>query len=308
MKTGASGIFYLGKGGAGKTTIAALTAVALSQQRYPTALISMDPAHNLFDIFQIQSSDTTIDLSVNLRLEEIDPATWLKKYLKTIEEQISRSYQYLTSLGLEKNLQILRYAPGLEEYALLYAYKAIREKYAGYRYLIIDMPPTALALRFFALPQLSQIWLAQLVKMRKTILEKAKIIEDIHKKRLDQVPDRILKKLNSLMEENKNISAQFSPEGNSSLYIVMNNDKLSVEESVDIYEKFQISGLTISGFILNKAGSADERLMTHEVFRQPFILKLQESAKPLIGLEMLSGFASGTVFQTFISDLIQQQK
>jgi len=308
MKKDARKIFYLGKGGAGKTTIAALTAVALSQKKYPTALISMDPAHNLFDIFQIQSTHTTVDLSANLRLEEIDPAYWLKKYLKTIEEQISRSYHYLTSLGLEKNLQILRYAPGLEEYALLYAYKAISEKYAGYRYLIIDMPPTALSLRFFALPQLSQIWLEQLVKMRKTILEKAKIIENIHQKRADEVPDRILKKLNSLIEENKKIYSQFSPEGNSSLYIVMNNDKLSVEESVDIFEKFQTSALTISGFILNKAGSADEWLMTHKVFRQPFILKLHESSKTLIGLEMLSEFSSGTAFQTYISDLMPKNE
>jgi len=308
MKTDAREIFYLGKGGAGKTTIAALTAVALSQKKYRVALISMDPAHNLFDIFQVHSPDSLIDLSRDLCLEEVDPVYWLKKYLKTIEEQISRSYQYLTSLGLEKNLQILRYAPGLEEYALLYAYKAIREKYAGYQYLIIDMPPTALALRFFALPQISQIWLQQLIKMRKTILEKTKIIEDIHQKQTDEVPDDVLKKLVNLMEENKKIYSRFSTEGNTSMYIVMNNEKLSVEESVDIYEKFQTSGLNISGFILNKAVSLDEPLMTHDMFREPFILRLNKSTKAPLGLDILGDITSKTGFQTYIAELIQKYK
>ena len=304
MQSGSRGIFYLGKGGAGKTTIAALTALALSQKQYDVALISMDPAHNLFDIFQITPSETYTDLSSHLRLEEINPAFWLKKYLETVEAQISRSYQYLTSLGLEKNFQILQFAPGLEEYALLYAYQTIKEKYAAYDFLIIDMPPTALALRFFALPQLSRLWLQQLLNLRKTILEKTKIIENIQQKSAEEIPDRVLQKLISLHEQNEKIQSEFAQASRTGLYVVLNNDSLSVAESLDICDKFNIAGLEISGFILNKATSLNAELKSRHSFNQPFLFTLDNAEQPPVGLQTLTEMTKGVDFEGYLSALL----
>ena len=136
--------FFLGKGGTGKTTISALTAFSLANENKQVALISLDPAHNLFDAFNISSKKSTRVLGNNLHLEEIDLNYWIKKYLNSIEEKVSQSYKYLTSLGLDKHLEIIKYSPGMEEYALIYAYQAMIKKYKDYDYLIFDMPPTGL--------------------------------------------------------------------------------------------------------------------------------------------------------------------
>ena len=298
-------LFYLGKGGTGKTTLSALTAVALAGKKFRVALVSMDPAHNIFDIFQISTARHYYNFSRYLRIEEIDPDYWLKKYLQTIEKQISASYHYLTALSLEKNLQIIRYAPGLEEYALSYAYRAMREKYNEYDYLIFDMPPTGLALRFFALPRLTKVWLEELSGIRKTILKKTKIINDVHRLKNVPVTDKILRKLADLQQEQAQLEASFSDSDKVSLFVVMNDDALSLAESDDIQKKFDLSGQKITGFIQNKVILSDD-LKNDRFFEKPYLAILALAEEALIGTGKLDKYANGRDFQSFINRLVNR--
>ena len=198
MNTGEKNIFFLGKGGTGKTTISALTAIYLSGRGHKVALISMDPAHNLFDVFNTNTSKKMIKMEQNLILEEIDIQFWIGKYLDTIERKIAQSYKYLTSLNLEKQLNILRYSPGVEEYALIYAYQTLLDKYKSNTFRIFDMPPTALSLRFMNLPNLSRIWLNKLTELRKKILKNKNIISTVNKAEKVDLQDRVLSDLNRM--------------------------------------------------------------------------------------------------------------
>ena len=81
--------FFLGKGGTGKTTISALTAFAMAGKNKKVVLVSLDPAHNLFDAFKISTSKESIAINDNLYLEEIDIDAWIKRYLETIENQVT---------------------------------------------------------------------------------------------------------------------------------------------------------------------------------------------------------------------------
>jgi arsenite-transporting ATPase len=300
-------LFYLGKGGTGKTTVSALTAIALADRNYRVALISMDPAHNVFDIFRVRSLRSEYDVDANLQLEEIDPEKWLKKYLQAIELQISRSYKYLTALSLEKNLQIMRYSPGLEEYALLYAYRTLKEKFKDFDFLIVDMPPTALALRFFALPRLSQVWLKHLIGIRKTILKKMNIIEDVHRLESKAGSDNILNKLNILHEEHQVIETAFSDPARTSMFVILNNDELSLAESEDIKKKFGETGLTVTGYILNKAKTNEYMGNYRDKFSGQLLARLESSPIELIGPDTLRYYASGQNFQAFISGICDQR-
>ena len=82
-------LFFLGKGGTGKTTLASVTALALAERGLKVVLFSLDPAHNLLDIFQIKSSKTSVKLRENLVLEEIETDLWIKTYLRSIENNIA---------------------------------------------------------------------------------------------------------------------------------------------------------------------------------------------------------------------------
>jgi arsenite-transporting ATPase len=281
-------LFFLGKGGTGKTTLSALTSFSLSIKN-KVVLISLDPAHNLFDIFDISTSKSYTKIRSNLILEEINIDFWIKKYLDSIEKQVSRSYHYLTSLGLEKHLEIIKYSPGMEEYALLYAYQSLIKKYDGYDYLVFDMPPTALALRFFNLPRLSLIWLDKLIQIRKSILKKKKIIETVKKGDSETSKDRILDKLLRLKEENTIIDAYFKKEGQTNIFVVLNDDELSIAESKDIQDKLLSQEVIIKGFILNKV---DKGIKHNDLEKQGLGLLsvLPAFSQPLLGIEMFNTY------------------
>ena len=108
----------------------------------------------------------------NLFVIEVDQERWIKTYLKDVQQQINRTYAYLTAFNLEKHFNVIKHSPGLEAYALLLAYKHIRRTYADVDFLIFDMPPTALTLKFFSLPSLSLIWLDHLLALRRDIIKK----------------------------------------------------------------------------------------------------------------------------------------
>jgi hypothetical protein len=168
-----------GKGGVGKSTSSALTAVAAAQAGKKVLLVSLDPAHNQSDIFESKLSDKPRKIDKQLRVSELDLNKWVRLYLKGVEEQVRETYKYLTALNLEHYFKIIKYSPGIEEYALLMAYEHLTQKHNDMDYIVFDMPPTALTLRFFELPKISLLWLNQLLNLRNEILKKREIISTI---------------------------------------------------------------------------------------------------------------------------------
>ena len=159
----ATNIFFLGKGGVGKSTSAALNSIFLAQKGFKVMIVSFDPAHNQSDIFEMNFSDEPTEISPNFSAIEIDQEKWIGAYLKDVHKQINQTYRYLTAFNLEKYFKVIKHSPGLEEYALILAFKHIRQKFSDYDYLVFDMPPTALSLRFLSLP-LIRIFYPMIVK------------------------------------------------------------------------------------------------------------------------------------------------
>jgi arsenite-transporting ATPase len=245
-------LFFLGKGGTGKTTVSALTASALAEQGEKVVLLSMDPAHNLYDVFQVKSSKNAVKLSNRFIIEEIDIQYWIKTYLRSVEEKIAKSYHHLTALSLEKHINTIRYSPGLEEYAMQYAYNAVNKTYSDYTYRIFDMPPTALAVRFFNLHKITLVWLEQLIELRKKILEKQKIINNVRQGEPVKTDDKILNQLYKMQSDHKKIVKDYKDKKRSGMFIVTNEDDLSIAESKDIYGMILENKFTIEGILVNK--------------------------------------------------------
>jgi len=306
-KTGKN-LFFLGKGGTGKTTLAASIAKLLAESGHKVVLLSMDPAHNLFDIFQIKSSKTTVKLENNLRVEEINIEFWIKTYLKSIEEKLEKSYQYLTSLSLEKHIKSIRYSPGLEEYALQFAYNEIISKYKGYAYRLFDMPPTALALRFFNLPKLTIIWLEQLIELRKKILEKKKIINDVYQKKSVGSKDIVLNQLYDMKKFNQGLINNFQNSNLSGMYIVLNEDQLSLSESSDIYDMVSNNGFYIEGILVNKFQKIMNEIEIINKFKElpthffPFVQFMP------IGKKGINKFLKNQIFIQFFDSIINPRR
>jgi len=165
--------FFIGKGGVGKSTTSALCAIHYAEQAHDTLLVSMDPAHNQRDIFCRKFSEKPVDVSQHLTVKEVDTDYWIAKYLEDTEKQIHRAYGYHTAFNLQSCFNVLRFSPGLEEYAMLLAFENVLHASARKDIIIFDMPPTALSLKFFSLPFITLVWLDDIgIPVRRIVLNK----------------------------------------------------------------------------------------------------------------------------------------
>ncbi len=292
MTNSVKNIFFLGKGGVGKSTSSALTALHLAEQGHKTLLVSMDPAHNQSDIFEKKLSEKFLKINENLSAKEVEISRWVNNYLEEMQSQVKRSYSYLTAFNLENYLDILKFSPGIEEYALLMAYQSIRNKAKDVDYIVFDMPPTALTLKFLTLPDVSLTWLENLLMLRNKIIEKKEIISRVKFGKKEIETDKIRNKLNKQIKDYKSIKAVFRDKSKTSLNLVMNTDKLSFSESqliVDSLAKFDIA---ISNLFLNKWHQGFDYSEIKKKYKNYGFQLFPESETPLLGVPALADYLS----------------
>lgn len=291
MKDTTQYIFFMGKGGVGKSTLSALTSLKLSSDN-SVLLTSVDPAHNLSDIFLKKFSEKPTSVNRNLLVKEIDTKKWIKKYLKDIEEQMRKTYTYFTAFNLEKYFGLIKYSPGIEEYVLINAFNKIREQFSDKKYIVFDMPPTALALKFFSLPSLSLLWLEQLMNLRKEIIERQEMITKIKFGKKEFELDKILNKLTHQRKYYTELQQVFRNFSTTKINLVLNPDELSFAESKRIIEKLQKLGINISNLFLNKTEKNKEPKNIVSTFKKYTITEIPNSEKSLIGIGTLKEFVS----------------
>ncbi|MGD9412800.1 MAG: ArsA family ATPase [Desulfobacterales bacterium] len=244
-------LFFIGKGGVGKSTSSALTAVHLASQSHKTLLISMDPAHNQCDIFEQDFSEKPKKVSETLLVKEVNTDFWIEKYLKETTDQIKDTYKYESAFNLQNYFNVLQFSPGLEEYALLLAFEDTLHKYGDRDFLVFDMAPTALTLRFFSLPFITLIWLEELLKLRSEIYRKKEIISKIKIAGREIEQDRVKAKLQSLIGNYEHLREHFLAD-TTRVNLVMNNDKLSFSEAFRIRKKLLDISIAIDRIVINK--------------------------------------------------------
>lgn len=248
--------FFIGKGGVGKSTTSALTAVHLATAGRRTLLVSMDPAHNLRDIFDTPFTEKPCPVARGLTVKEIDTDYWIKRYLKQTRDQIKRTYTYQSAFNLQDHFKILQFSPGLEEYALLLAFENVVHSAENQDAIVFDMAPTALSLRFFSLPAVTLVWLNELLKLRNSINAKKDIISKIKVGRKSIETDRVKEKLNRLIQTHTHLKAHFmSPD--THIHLVMNNDRLSFSEALRIRKRLADIPIGIARLVVNKMGPGE---------------------------------------------------
>ncbi|MFC1577454.1 ArsA family ATPase [Thermodesulfobacteriota bacterium] len=281
--------FYIGKGGVGKSTTSAITAVHLARNSRDILLVSMDPAHNQRDIFQQDFSEKTRQVNDYLAVKEVDVDYWIEKYLKDTEKTIKRTYSYESAFNLQNYFNVLQFSPGLEEYALLLAFENIIHTFEDKDVIIFDMAPTALALRFFSLPFITLIWLEELLKLREKIYAKKEIISEIKVGRKTIEQDKVKAKLEILIEEYGHLGDHFTS-GATRISLVMNNDKLSFSEAFRIKKKLMDIGINIESVLVNKSES---RVIPDEIrheFNNQKIALFPFSSKNILGYQAINEY------------------
>lgn len=290
MDAKAKNIFFLGKGGVGKSTSAALTALFLARRGLRTLVVSLDPAHNQADIFETRLSDKPHRIVPGLEGIEVDQAYWIRRYLKDIQRQIQHTYTYLTAFNLEKYFKVIKYSPGLEEYALILAYQEILRRYADHDVLIFDMAPTALSLKFFNLPRLSLIWVEHLLALRREIIKKRELITKIKLVKREIEQDKIVNRIHTSMREYQTLKNIFEDHDNTRIYLVLNPDPLSRAESLRILNGLEEINIPVNCIVLNKVTPANGGKPLDPAFSRIPQMTLSLSTTALIGVDNLDRY------------------
>lgn len=250
-------IFFTGKGGVGKSSLSAAAAWQLSQT-HRVLLVSLDPAHNLGDIFGVPLRTATVRFTDRLFLKEIDLKGLAREYLQREISVFSNSYAYLQSLNLDTCFSVLQYSPGIEEYALLTGIEATLHK-KDFDYVIFDTPPTGLTLRFLALPSITITWIERLIALRRKILDKRYTIRRIRGAgsagettlAYNELKDDVLNRLQSLEHNYRQLNATLQG-SECSIVLVFNPDTLSLKESERLIQGIEDLRLPLRRLIHNK--------------------------------------------------------
>jgi arsenite-transporting ATPase len=263
-------IFLTGKGGVGKSTLSAAMAWQLSQQ-YRVLIVSLDPAHNLGDIFNMTLKDKKTRFTDSLYLKEIDLKKLTKEYLKKEIDVLSTSYKYLQVLNLDNYFSVLQYSPGIEEYALLTSIETTIRGEQEFDYIVFDTPPTGLTLRFLALPKITITWIERLITIRQQILKKRYTIHRIRGPLsdsetvldYDEQSDRVLTRLHDLHQTYEELNKKLQGP-DTAISVVFNPDRLSLKESARLIEGLKELQLPLRLLLDNKV--TDENIkMAEEV-------------------------------------------
>jgi arsenite-transporting ATPase len=256
--------FFLGKGGVGKTTISASFATGKSkfEKDKKVLIASLDPAHNLGDAFDIELSNKIKKLTENLFAIEVDLEKMIKEYLEDLSRNLKNTYRYLTSFNLDRYFDILRYSPGIEEYAVLEAIKKFVES-KEYEILVFDTPPTGITTRVLALPKLTLLWSKRLMNIRRKILDRRKMVENVKGKvetiledeiitlTSDEKEDQIMIELLKYQKEMEFLMNIFSSE-NTNINVVTMPEDLALFETKRIIESLSEFNIKVKNIYLNK--------------------------------------------------------
>jgi len=156
--------FFSGKGGVGKTSIAAASALWFSRNRKKTLIISTDPAHSLSDSFKINIGGDIKRIDKNLFAVEIEPKKAMEEYKEKFSPEIEK-IGMLKGMGIGDIFDTAGMTPGIDEVAAFdkfLSYMNSRE----YDVIIFDTAPTGHALRFLSLPEVIDSWLGKMIKLR----------------------------------------------------------------------------------------------------------------------------------------------
>jgi arsenite-transporting ATPase len=159
-------VLYTGKGGAGKTTTAAATAVHAARSGRSTLVASADSAHSLGDVLERRLGPEPSRLAPNLDALEVDTPSETQRHWGAVRDYLISLFRYQ---GIEEVVaEELALLPGAEEITTLLAVEAYARE-GGYDFVVVDCAPTDSALRLLTLPEVARGALRVLLRVQRAL-------------------------------------------------------------------------------------------------------------------------------------------
>ncbi|MCF8146340.1 MAG: TRC40/GET3/ArsA family transport-energizing ATPase [Deltaproteobacteria bacterium] len=247
-------IFFAGKGGVGKTSVAAATGIKAARAGKKTLVMSLDVAHSLADIFDLdrglidKNRGKPIKVGNTLWIQELDIQEEIEKNWGDIHKYIST---LLNTTGLDEILaEELAILPGMEEVSLLlYINRYVRTK--KFDVILLDCAPTGESLRFISIPTTLEWYIKKIFKMEKAIARYARPIA----KRLYDVPlpgEDYFDAIEFLFQRLQGVDEILVDPKTTTVRLVTNPEKIVLKETQRAFMYFSLYKMSIDAIIMNR--------------------------------------------------------
>ena len=166
-------LLFSGKGGVGKTSVAAATGIRLSELGHRTLIMSVDPAHSLADSFDLNdalfhgSTSEPKQIRDRLSIQEVNVNAEVKRHWKEISAYVT-SILRTSGLG-EVEAEEMAIFPGMEELSAM-MYVNMYRKEQTFDVVVLDCAPTAESLRFISMPTTLDWYMKHVFKLQRSLL------------------------------------------------------------------------------------------------------------------------------------------
>lgn len=247
-------LLFSGKGGVGKTSLAAATGVKLAQLKYRTLVMSIDPAHSLGDAFDLNTDlfhvTTSDPLAINDRLsiQEVNIQREIKRHWQAISAYVSSVLRTTGISGVEaEELAIL---PGMEELsAMMYINQYRREK--RYDVIVLDAAPTAESMRFISMPTTLDWYMKHIFPFQRNLVKAVRPIAN-RVAPFELPPDTYFGNIRDLFEKLDGVDDIMENPRVTSVRLVTNAEKMVLRETQRAFVYFSLHGLTIDQVVVNR--------------------------------------------------------
>ena len=241
-------VLVTGKGGVGKTTVAACTALRAADSGHRTLITSTDPAHSLADALAVSLGSDPGEVVSNLDGQQIDTQRQLDRYWGSIRRQLMDVLDWGGAGGIEAEEFLV--FPGMDElFALLEVNRHARS--GQYDVIVVDCAPTAETLRLLSLPEVLSWYFEKVLPTERRLMKAARPILS----RLTDLPlpqDEVFTTAQTVFESIEGVKELMSDPAVTSARLVVNPEKMVIDEARRTYSYLGLFGYGVDGVIVNR--------------------------------------------------------
>lgn len=295
-------LLFTGKGGVGKTTTAAATALRCADAGLRTIVLSTDPAHSLADAFAVDLDDRVREIVPNLWGQQLDAQERMEDTWVEIQAWLLEVFQWAGVSAIEA--EELSVIPGLDEIFALSDIKGYAQS-GEWDVVVVDCAPTAETLRLLSLPEILRWYMDRVFPMSRKV---NKVVSPLLG-RVAGLPvpgDEVFGSASRFYERLDGVRELLTDTETTSVRLVVNPERLVVAEARRTHTYLSLFGYRVDAVVANrllpeaitdpwfqewKARHAEHLTSITEGFAPLPILRAELAATELVGIEALRGFA-----------------
>ena len=246
-------ILYTGKGGVGKTSAAAATALLTARAGARTLVLSTDPAHSLADSLEGEIGSQPTEIGANLWAQQVDAQREMERHWGAVQDWLG---ELLMERGVDRlSAEELTVPPGMDELFSLLQLKRAHD--AGtWDVVVVDCAPTGETLRLLSFPDVARWWLDKVFPREKQILAAARPFA----RSLFDIPvptEAVFADVQRLSENLIGMNDILRGDGRASIRLVMNPDRIVIEESMRTFTYLNLYGYLTDAVLVNRVFPAE---------------------------------------------------